>query len=83
MDTLKVTNEGQLTLPPELLKHLGMQPGDRLVAIELPNGSVELRAAPKGNISDAFGFLRAQNSGPPLSIEKINEIIAAGWAGEG
>lgn len=80
MQTFKVTAEGQVTLTAELLKHLGVQPGDMLVASELPNGSVELRAPPK--ISDAFGFLRTQREGPPLSIEEINEIIAAGWAGE-
>ncbi|MDA9432669.1 AbrB/MazE/SpoVT family DNA-binding domain-containing protein [Bradyrhizobium sp. CCBAU 51627] len=82
MDTLKVTAEGQLTLTAELLKHLGMQPGDKLLASELPNGSVELRAAPKGDISNAFGFLRAQSGGRSLSIEEINEIISASWAGE-
>lgn len=82
MQTLQVTAEGQVMLTAELLKHLGLQPGDRLVATELPDGRVELRAAPTGNISDAFGFLRAQRSDPPLSIEEINEIIAAAWAGE-
>jgi bifunctional DNA-binding transcriptional regulator/antitoxin component of YhaV-PrlF toxin-antitoxin module len=82
MRTFKVTAEGQVTLSAELLKHLGVQPGDRLVAGELPNGTIELRAAPKGKISDAFGFLRTKRKGPPLSIEEMNEIIAASWAGE-
>lgn len=82
MQTFKVTAEGQVTLTAELLKHLGVQPGDMLVANELPNGSVELRAPSKGKISDAFGFLRTQRKGPPLSIEEMNEIIAAAWAGE-
>jgi bifunctional DNA-binding transcriptional regulator/antitoxin component of YhaV-PrlF toxin-antitoxin module len=82
MQTFEVAADGQVTLTAELLEHLGVQPGDRLVASELPNGAVELRAAPRGKISDAFGFVHAQRQGPPLSIEEINEIIAAAWAGE-
>jgi hypothetical protein len=82
MRSLKVTAKGRVPLAVDLLKHLGVQPGDRLPATELPNGSIELRTAPKGKISDAFGFLRAKTKCPPLSIEEINEIIAAGWAGE-
>ncbi|WP_441233502.1 AbrB/MazE/SpoVT family DNA-binding domain-containing protein [Bradyrhizobium sp. 930_D9_N1_4] len=82
MQTFKVTVEGQVTLTAELLKHLGVRPGDRLIANGLPNGKVELRAAPRGEISDAFGFLSAKRIDAPLSIEGMNEIIAAAWAGE-
>ncbi|RXH22943.1 MULTISPECIES: AbrB/MazE/SpoVT family DNA-binding domain-containing protein [Bradyrhizobium] len=82
MRTFKVAAEGQVTLTAELLEHLGVQPGDRLVANTLPNGSIELRAAPKGKISDTFGLLHAKRKGPPLSIEEMNEIIDAAWAGE-
>lgn len=82
MQTFKITNRGQVTLSAEVLKHLGVQPGDALVASERPNGTIELRAAPKGKISDAFGFLRTKTNGLSLSIEEMNEIIAASWAGE-
>jgi hypothetical protein len=82
MRTFQVDAEGRVTLSAELLRHLGVRPGDRLVANELPNGNVELRAIPRGEISDAFGFLRADRKDPPLSIEEMNEIITAAWAGD-
>jgi hypothetical protein len=41
-----------------------------------------VRAARRtGKISDVFGMLR-QEGGPVLTIDEINEAIAAGWAGE-
>ena len=53
--SLLVTAKGQLTLKKETLAHLGVQPGQR-VSVELrPDGVVELRPAPRGKISDAFG----------------------------
>lgn len=39
-------------------------------------------ARPTGNISDAFGSLKAKKKGRTLSIEDMNEVIARGWAGK-
>ena len=79
--TLTVTAKGQVTLRKEVLRHLGVAPGQKLEAELLPNGRVELRGAkPKGSIEDFFGC--AYRAGTkPLTIEEINEIIADGWAG--
>ena len=38
MNTLTVTAKGQITLRKELLKHLGVQPGDKIVVDKLPDG---------------------------------------------
>lgn len=82
MTTLTVTAKGQITLKKELLAHLASGPGDRLNVEKLPDGRIEVcAAAPKGKISDAFGFLKRAD-GPQLSIDEINEIAARGWAGE-
>ena len=79
--SLLITAKGQLTLRKETLKHLGVQPGQR-VAVELrPDGVVELRPAPRGRISDAFGCLPRPDR-PALTIEEMNEVIAAAWAGK-
>ena len=43
--TLAVTAKKQVTLRRELLGHLGVRPGDRIVVDLLPSGRVELRAA--------------------------------------
>ena len=82
MSTLTVTAKGQVTLRKDLLKHLGVQPGEKITVDKLPNGRIEVRAAkPTGKISDAFGLLKRKN-GPSLSIEEINRIAARGWAGK-
>ena len=81
MSTLTVTSKGQVTLRKDLLRHLGVQPGEKVDVDMLPGGRVEVRAArPKGKISDAFGILKREGQ-PTLSIEEINEITAQGWAG--
>jgi AbrB family looped-hinge helix DNA binding protein len=81
MSTLTVTAKGQVTLRKDLLKHLGIQPGEKVVVDKLPDGRIEVKAArPTGRISDVFDFLKREN-GPSLSIEDMNEIAARSWAG--
>jgi hypothetical protein len=67
-----------------LLQHLGIKPGERVEFEKLPGGALRLRAArPSGTID---GFLHSLDGkvkpGKPLSIEDINRIAAAGWAGD-
>lgn len=82
MTTLTITAKGQVTLRKDLLKHIGVHPGDKITLDKLPDGRIEVKAArPTGRISDAFNFLK-QEGGPTLSIEEINEAAAEGWAGK-
>lgn len=83
MSTLTVTAKGQVTLRKDLLEHLGVHPGEKVVVEKLPDGRIEVKAAkPTGKISDLFGSLKDKWKGPALSIEAMNEIIARGWAGK-
>ncbi|WP_159730732.1 AbrB/MazE/SpoVT family DNA-binding domain-containing protein [Methylosinus sp. Ce-a6] len=82
MGALTVTAKGQVTLRKDVLKHLGVRPGEQIEVETLPDGRVELRAARMGGkISDVFDLLKRE-SGPSLSIEEMNEIAARGWAGK-
>ena len=82
MSTLTVTAKGQVTLRKDILKHLGVQPGQKIALDKLPDGRIEVRVArPAGKISDAFNFLKRKN-GPSLSIEEMDKIAARGWAGK-
>jgi AbrB family looped-hinge helix DNA binding protein len=82
MPTLTVTAKGQVTLRKDLLTHLGVQPGDKIIVDKLPDGRVEVKAAlPAGRISDVFGMLKRQH-GHSLSINAINRIAAEGWSGK-
>ncbi|OPJ92727.1 AbrB/MazE/SpoVT family DNA-binding domain-containing protein [Serratia marcescens] len=84
MTSLAVTAKGQVTLKRDLLQHLGIKPGERVDFEKLPGGELRVRAArPTGTID---GFLHALDGKvklkKPLSIEDMNKIAAAGWAGE-
>jgi bifunctional DNA-binding transcriptional regulator/antitoxin component of YhaV-PrlF toxin-antitoxin module len=81
MSTLTVTATGQVTLGRDILKHLGVRPGEKITVDKLPDGRIEVRAArPTGKISDVFNFLKRKN-GPSLSTEEMNRVAARGWAG--
>ncbi len=81
--SLTVTAKGQVTLKRDLLQHLGIKPGERVDFEKLPGGELRVRAARPTETID--GFLHSLDGKvkrkKPLSIEDINRIAAAGWAG--
>ena len=79
--TLTVTSKGQVTLRKDILKHLGIGPGEKIVVDKLPNGKVQVRAAPTGDISKVFGLLK-KPGGPKLTIEQIKAAAERAWAGK-
>lgn len=81
MATLKITERGQVTFRKEVLRHLGVRPGDRIELNLLPNGRGMLEAArPTGSIDDFIGRLKGQRK-KVATIEEINDAAARGWAG--
>ena len=83
MPTLTVTAKGQVTLRKEVLRHLGVQPGERIDVEMLPDGRIEARAAsPSGSIADAFDILKHPNR-LRLSLDEIHDLAAEGWAKPG
>jgi antitoxin component of MazEF toxin-antitoxin module len=71
---------GQITLRKDLLQHLGVHRGDKITVSKLPDGRIEVRAAPaSGDIADIFGLLKREG-GPSLAIDEIDEIAAEVWA---
>jgi antitoxin PrlF len=84
MASQAVTAKGQVTLKRELLQHLGVRPGERVDFDKLPGGELRVRAArPTGTIDDFLGILDGKvNLRKPLSVDDMNRIAAAGWAGE-
>ena len=80
MTKLTITAKGQVTLKQELLKHLGVAPGEKIEADKLPDGRIVVRAAAQeGRIADFIGCL-SQKRGPRLAIDEMNEITNQGWA---
>ena len=78
--TLTITAKGQVTLRKEVLRHLGVAPGQKVEIDMLPNGRLEVRAKPTGSIESFIGCAERPGT-KPLSIEEINKIAAEGWAG--
>jgi antitoxin PrlF len=83
MTSLAVTVKGQITLERDLLQHLGVKPGERIDFEKLPGGELRVRAArPAGTIEDFLQALDGKvRSDKPLTIEAMNAIAEAGWAG--
>jgi len=74
---LTVTARGQVTFRKDVLKHLGIRPGDKIRLELLPDGRAELKAErPQGSWQTLRGLLKGRTSGARLSIEEINETIA-------
>ncbi|SMC61762.1 AbrB/MazE/SpoVT family DNA-binding domain-containing protein [Rhizobium sp. RU36D] len=73
---------GQVTLDPDLMEELGVKPGDE-IDIEVPARSDLPKSAnePKGSVVALRGLF-AHKANRPVSIEEMNEAVAAGWAGE-
>lgn len=82
MATLKVTAKGQVTLKKDVLKYLGIKPGDKVLLDLLPGGKATLQAEPprKHDISEWFGMLYDPN-GPKLTIQEIKTATEEAWAG--
>ncbi len=81
MTTLTITSKGQVTLRKDVMKHLGVGPGQKVVVDKLSDGCVILKAESTGSISEVFNLLKRKES-PSLSIEQINAVAASGWAGK-
>ena len=94
MATAAVTSKGQITIPVEVRKKLGLKPGDRVRFIEGEKGEYVLKpkdeaAEPKaefvfkpktGTIMDMLGCIHW--TGKSVTIKEMNETIAKGWAGQ-
>jgi hypothetical protein len=79
---LTVTARGQVTLRRDLLRHLGVTPGEQIECDRLPGGELRVKAArPTGSIDAFLGLLSGQTQ-KVATIEEMNEAAAAGWAGE-
>lgn len=82
MNALTVTAKGQVTLKKELLRHLGVHPGQQIEVVQLPGGELRVRAVRRtGKISDVFGMLKREGQ-RVISIEEMNEAIEKAWAGQ-
>ena len=82
MTTLTVTTRGQITFRKDVLKHLGIEAGEKIALDLLPGGRAVLKAAqPEGTIRDFIGLL-AKRKKKIATLKEIEEATASGWAGK-
>jgi bifunctional DNA-binding transcriptional regulator/antitoxin component of YhaV-PrlF toxin-antitoxin module len=81
MATLTVTSRGQVTFRREVLKHLGIEPGDRIELDLLPGGRAALQAAKPAKTIDDFLGLLAGKTNRVATLEELEKAAADGWAG--
>jgi antitoxin PrlF len=81
MITLTVTAKGQVTLRKEILEHLGVKPGSKIIIDLLDGGFIKAGPEGKKDISRLFGSLKPK-SGKKLTIAQMNKVISDAWAGK-
>jgi bifunctional DNA-binding transcriptional regulator/antitoxin component of YhaV-PrlF toxin-antitoxin module len=82
MTVLTVTSKGQVTLKKDVLQHLGVKPGGKIVVDILPDGKATMQAMQREKgIESIFGLL-AHPDNPVLTIEEIKKITEDAWAGK-
>ena len=77
MQTSKVTQKGQVTIPASVRKQLGISAGDA-VAFETEGDRVYLKAVPS-RIEAAFGLVKARRS---ATLEEMDDAIRRRGAGK-
>ena len=73
-----ITSKGQVTVPKAIRDHMKIKPGDRVRFFVRPDGMVLM--LPVVPASSLRGMLKSNR--PPVTIDEMNEAIAAGAAGE-
>ena len=81
MASLTVTAKGQVTLRKDVLRHLGVKPGDKIEIDLLPDNKVSIRPRKAGAPLDSFVGCMKSPHGPVLSLDEIKALIEEGWAG--
>lgn len=77
MSTATVTSKGQVTIPIDVRRRLGIHAGTKVEFLETADGGYEFIAA-TGSITEISGMFRW--SGPPVTLEEMDEAIAAAAA---
>ena len=75
----KITSKGQITLPADLRKSLGLSAGDRVDFIRNEKGNYELKAR-KGTLADLWGIVKLDK---PITSDELAEWIQEARASAG
>jgi len=75
MTTAMVTSKGQVTIPVDVRRRMGLDRGDRVEFVELESGGFAIRPA-VDDVRSLKGLLRPPEE--PVAIEDMDKAIRAG-----
>ncbi|MBI5751466.1 MAG: AbrB/MazE/SpoVT family DNA-binding domain-containing protein [Hydrogenophilales bacterium] len=78
MATATITSKGQVTIPAEVRRRMGLDAGDRIEFIELESGGYAIKPA-IDDVRSLKGLLRKPSSS--VTVEDMNTAIRARSAG--
>jgi AbrB family looped-hinge helix DNA binding protein len=79
MPTATITSKGQVTIPKEVRKTLGLEAGHR-VSFQIREGKVVEMRPENVDLMSLFGIFKPRVKG--VTLEDMNEAIREGAAGE-
>ncbi|MGL5850769.1 MAG: AbrB/MazE/SpoVT family DNA-binding domain-containing protein [Phycicoccus sp.] len=79
MASATVTGKGQVTIPVDVRVKMGLRPGSRLAFVPTDTGGYEIHPE-AGSVKDLKGAVSP--SGRPVSVDEMNDAIAAAAADE-
>lgn len=82
MARLTVTARGQVTFRQEVLRHLGIKPGEGIELELLPNGRGIVRSARPAGTIDGFVGILAKRTKKVATLDEIHQAAVQGWAGQ-
>lgn len=84
MALARMTSKGQVTIPVEVRRRLGVEAGDSLLFEPLDEGEVRLRVVKRRHLADLFGSLPSELPFPGKAAirEAAGESLGAGEAKE-
>ena len=76
MSVATLTSKGQVTIPSEIRRELGLRQGDRLEFVVMNDGTIRVRPKTR-RLTDLIGILESDRH---ATLEEIDEAIADGWS---
>jgi AbrB family looped-hinge helix DNA binding protein len=71
MSEATLTSKGQITIPADIRRAMGLEPHDRVVFTRLDDDTTIMRAKTR-KLTDLKGVLKRPRSGRKISIEEMN-----------
>ena len=77
MSVATLTSKGQITIPSDVRRSLGLRQGDRLEFTVLGDGTIRVRPKTR-KLTDLIGIVKTERH---ATLDEIDTAIRDGWSG--